>query len=688
MLRVCWDGGRPRVVKRALPAAAAARRRWAGVASAAARPGPARPRAASAPAFTCAGGRCEQRHPRMPDDGEWQCTDSAGATICMGGERAAGVAAAAAPETPAGSAARAAGAEPGARLCVDLSPDFPDGRAPGWRCRTLYDGPPRRICERDPDAHTLARKLRRATPVRRRQPLRGRLVRPGAARAAPAGCKRTVRAAVAASAAASRGACETDGHRARGRAGRCGRAGGGGGVARPAGGTSRRAADCLRLDGPQAPVGFDATFSITATLACPDLRGRPHRLGAGRAVRRVVGLIAGARRVRADRAHAVAGRRRWAVRSRGASSRCRRARAARSCCARPGPTAAATRSRATRASPPPTARAACPTRRSACRVHLGGQGWHVTARPANSNAALATAGGVASLLPDVAGDWRLADGGGRTLALRTARYDETPLDCGRSGCHAEITDAAAASPMTTVLARLHRRQRRAAIGLPRAAPLACHATGEPGAADGGFAHVAAELGAAGDLGRRWHELPRDLHRLGGVGCLACHGPGAIPESAARWSVLRADVCAVCHDAPPRYGHVAGLAADRDGARRSATRARAASARARAATPPGDSSTPSRRRSDSPSIGARPTTSGPSASAAPPATPCTTRKRPGAPAPAARHADAGPADGGGRGPRQRLPPLPHARRRRRAAARLGGRPLARARRAGSGDRRGR
>ena len=32
-------------------------------------------------------------------------------------------------------------------------------------------------------------------------------------------------------------------------------------------------------------------------------------------------------------------------------------------------------------------------------------------------------------------------------------------------------------------------------------------------------------------------------------------PGALPE--ARWSILRADVCAYCHDAPPRYGHVEG-----------------------------------------------------------------------------------------------------------------------------------
>ena len=28
------------------------------------------------------------------------------------------------------------------------------------------------------------------------------------------------------------------------------------------------------------------------------------------------------------------------------------------------------------------------------------------------------------------------------------------------------------------------------------------------------------------------------------------------SASARWSVLRADVCAICHDAPPRYGHVA------------------------------------------------------------------------------------------------------------------------------------
>jgi hypothetical protein len=130
-LRVCWDGARPRVVKRATTMA------------------PAR-----GPAFTCIGDHCEQRHPRMPDAGEWQCMDSGGATICMGGTRAAGAAPSAA--DPRWFCGARRGGEPDTRVCVDLSPDFPDGHAPGWRCRTLYDGPARRACDRDPDAHTLA----------------------------------------------------------------------------------------------------------------------------------------------------------------------------------------------------------------------------------------------------------------------------------------------------------------------------------------------------------------------------------------------------------------------------------------------------------------------------------------------------------------------------------------------------
>jgi hypothetical protein len=93
----------------------------------------------------------------MPDDGEWTCADRAGATLCVGGDRAAGVAAA--PPDPRWrcGARRSGGRDAlGGRVCLDLAPDFPDGRLTGWRCRTIHDPPVRRACERDAAARTLA----------------------------------------------------------------------------------------------------------------------------------------------------------------------------------------------------------------------------------------------------------------------------------------------------------------------------------------------------------------------------------------------------------------------------------------------------------------------------------------------------------------------------------------------------
>jgi hypothetical protein len=189
------------------------------------------------------------------------------------------------------------------------------------------------------------------------------------------------------------------------------------------------------------------------------------------------------------------------------------------------------------------------------RIHLGGDGWRLEERPTDSRAQLARDGALAALTPDVPGDWRLVDGAGRVLTLRGGRYADTPLDCGRSGCHQAISEAAAASPMTTVLAR-------GMWAVPDPGPeypgcaLACHAVGDPGLDDGGFTHVARQIEFSPAHGDRWSTLPRPLRRLGGVGCLACHGPGALPEASSRWAILRSDVCASCHDAPPRYGHVA------------------------------------------------------------------------------------------------------------------------------------
>lgn len=185
---------------------------------------------------------------------------------------------------------------------------------------------------------------------------------------------------------------------------------------------------------------------------------------------------------------------------------------------------------------------------------LRGGPFRITERPPGARAVIEpAASGLERFVPDAAGRWVLEDEAGRTLALRTGEHAATPLDCGRSECHARETREVMPSAMTGAL--LPR------VGEPCA--IACHATGEPGLPDGGFAHVAMRAG--------WEPppvppsdpttaMPRALRRLAGVGCTACHGPGAIPEATARWAILRADVCASCHDAPPRYGHVAAWSA--------------------------------------------------------------------------------------------------------------------------------
>ena len=194
------------------------------------------------------------------------------------------------------------------------------------------------------------------------------------------------------------------------------------------------------------------------------------------------------------------------------------------------------------------------------RLLLGGAGWRVLEAPPGGSAQVQAAGGAAALRPDAIGRWLLADGVGEELMLRVGRHDHTPLDCGRSDCHAGAAEGVAPTRMTTVF------MRGLSGGLgPDYDPgcaLACHTVGEPGLPDGGFSHVARSLGFGFDgTPRPTHDaLPAPLRRLGGVGCTACHGPGAIPTPASRWTILRTEVCAVCHDSPPRYGHVAAWGA--------------------------------------------------------------------------------------------------------------------------------
>jgi hypothetical protein len=199
-------------------------------------------------------------------------------------------------------------------------------------------------------------------------------------------------------------------------------------------------------------------------------------------------------------------------------------------------------------------------------VLLAGSAWRVDQMPEGARPELAAEGPLFRFVARAKGQYVLTDADDRKLALRAGRYDATPLECGRGDCHAELVAEAQKSPMTDVLRRALAAPTHE---YPRCA-LGCHATGEAGFDDGGLFNVAQELGPAtlelsfaadsrhgpSAPGTRWDTLPAPLARLSGVGCLACHGPSTLPPPHARQAVLSAAVCAVCHDAPPRYGHVA------------------------------------------------------------------------------------------------------------------------------------
>jgi hypothetical protein len=110
------------------------------------------------PPFTCDAGLCRQSHARLPDDGEWECVDQAGAVLCHGGDAPAGVVAG--PPDPRWRCGRRAGE----RICVDLAGDFPRGEARGWRCRYERPARPERVCQPDPAAHNLGDPCAPARP--------------------------------------------------------------------------------------------------------------------------------------------------------------------------------------------------------------------------------------------------------------------------------------------------------------------------------------------------------------------------------------------------------------------------------------------------------------------------------------------------------------------------------------------
>ena len=194
------------------------------------------------------------------------------------------------------------------------------------------------------------------------------------------------------------------------------------------------------------------------------------------------------------------------------------------------------------------------------RLELGGSGWRVREPARAGRAQVLDAGEHASFTPDAPGRWVLEDGAAQRLTLQAAWHDKTPLDCGRAECHPAAAEAVLDSPMSHAL---ERQLQRGGDGLEAiTCTFDCHVVGERGLHDGGFLDVAAALDWRWQAGLRWQDLPQPMRRLGGVRCTSCHGPGAIPEPGARAAILTSDVCAVCHDAPPRYLHVAAWRSSR------------------------------------------------------------------------------------------------------------------------------
>jgi hypothetical protein len=124
------------------------------------------PPARLAAPFVCEGGACVERHPRLPDDGEWSCSDVGGVAVCVGGDPPAGV-----PKNivdPAWNCGPrnlpGAAAPSGERVCVDPSPEFPDGRPLGWSCRYVTEGGLARVCRRAASAHEIGDRCSGSQP--------------------------------------------------------------------------------------------------------------------------------------------------------------------------------------------------------------------------------------------------------------------------------------------------------------------------------------------------------------------------------------------------------------------------------------------------------------------------------------------------------------------------------------------
>lgn len=146
--RVCWRGETPVVVPRTLPEPSRPAPPQGWRCGGDGRERTCEDRARNGGAFDCGTQRCLQAHPRMPDDGEWECVEISGVVYCHSRGEAAGMQAG--PSDLGWLCGPRHGGAAGERVCVDLDADRPpaSARAGGeQQCRfEARFGAPQRSC--------------------------------------------------------------------------------------------------------------------------------------------------------------------------------------------------------------------------------------------------------------------------------------------------------------------------------------------------------------------------------------------------------------------------------------------------------------------------------------------------------------------------------------------------------------
>lgn len=154
----------------------------------------------------------------------------------------------------------------------------------------------------------------------------------------------------------------------------------------------------------------------------------------------------------------------------------------------------------------------------------------------------------------ISGQWNTLAHGATTLKVRTGPW-QGGRDCGRFDCHPTEHRGWLQTNHATILRRaltgqLPQRRR----GRYSRRCLSCHTLGyQPGVNNDGFADRAAQLRWQLPSSPRkdgWSRLPVPLKEHAGVQCESCHGPGWF------YTGYGDDICARCHDLPPRYPNAA------------------------------------------------------------------------------------------------------------------------------------